>query len=115
MKAIKEHWLDIIMKSFSKDAGVYLHDIEEFCLDVDWKLKNDPTRPNKRSKKLRIIISIENLDDYRDANSGAKNGFDDKLLTFVEKTLAQFDPDHDAPYDRTPPVETVHVPFGVTN
>jgi hypothetical protein len=77
-------------------------------------LKNDPNRPNKRSKKLRLIISEETIEDYRDANDDAKKSYDQKLKKFVEKTMAHFEPDHDTPYGRTISVETIHVPFGIT-
>lgn len=114
MKAIKEHWIGIIKEYFPKEVELFLHPIQDFCLDVDWKLKNDPSRPNKRSKKLKLIISEETIEDYRDANDGAKKGYDQKLKKFVERTMANFEPDHDTPYGRTTPVETVHVPFGIT-
>ena len=68
MKAIKEHWIGIIKEYFPKDAELFLHHIQDFCLDVDWKLKNDQSRPNKRSKKLRLIISEETIEDYRRCN-----------------------------------------------
>lgn len=114
MKAIKEHWIGIIKEYFPKEVELFLHPIQDFCLDVDWKLKNDPNRPNKRSKKLRLIISEETIEDYRDANDDAKKSYDQKLKKFVEKTMAHFEPDHDTPYGRTAPVETIHVPFGIT-
>ena len=114
MKAIKEHWIGIIKEYLPKEAELFLHPIQDYCLDVDWKLRTDPSRPNKRAKKLRLIISEETLEDYRDANDSGKEGFDQKLIKFVEMTMANFDSNHDTPYGRTTPVETVHVPFGIT-
>jgi hypothetical protein len=73
MKAIKEHWIDIIKEYFLKEVELFLHPIQDFCLDVNWKLKK-----------------------------------------FVDKTMAHFEPDHDPPYGRITPVETIHVPFGIT-
>lgn len=113
MKAIKEHWIGIIKEYFPKEVELFLHPIQDFCLDVVWKLKNDPNRPNKKSKKLRLIISEETIDDCRDANDDPKKSYDQKLKKFVEKTMAHFEPDHDTPYGRTTPVETIHVPFGI--
>ena len=78
MKTIKEHWIDIIREYFPREVELFLHDIQHFCLDVNWKLKNDPTRPNKRSKKLRLIISEETIEDYKDANDDAKKRYDQR-------------------------------------
>jgi len=114
MKAIKEHWIDIIKDYFPQEGELFLHPIRDFCLDVNWKLKNDPNRPNKRSKKLRLIISEETIEDYRDANDGPKNNYDQKLKIFVDEIMAHFEPEHDTPYGRTTPIETIHVPFGIT-
>jgi len=114
MKAIKEHWIGIIKEYFPKEVELFLHPIQDFCLDVYWKLRNDPSRPNKVSKKLRLIISEETIEDYRGTNDGAKKNYDRKLIEFVERTMTNFEPDHDTPYGQTTPVETVHVPFGIT-
>ena len=114
MKEIKDHWIEIIKDYLPKECDPFLHPNRDFCLDVDWKLKNNQNRPNKRSKKLRIIISEETVEDYRDAHDGPRKNYDRKLRKFVDKTMAHFKPDHDTPYGRTTPVETIHVPFGIT-
>lgn len=114
MKEIKEHWVDIIKDNFPKDSYQFLHQIDAFCLDINWKLKSDPSRPNKRSKKLRLIISEETLEDYRDANDEVVNNYDQKLNKFIGDTMANFSPDHDTPYGKIEPVETIHIPVEIT-
>lgn len=114
MKEIKEHWIDIIKEYFPKDSCQFLHQIDDFCIDINWKLNNDPSRPNKRSRKLRLVISEETLEDYRDANDEVKNNYDEKLTKFISDTMANFIPDHDTPYGQTEPVETIHVPVEIT-
>lgn len=114
MQEIKEHLIHIIKENFQKDHYQYLHQIDDFCLDIYWKLNNDPSRPNKRSRKLRLIISEETLADYRDANDEVRNSYDQKLNKFVADIINNFNGDHDTPYGETEPVETVHVSINMT-
>lgn len=114
MKEIKEHWINIIKGYFPEDSELFLHSMQEFCLDIDWKLKNDPARPNKKSKKIRLIIPEETIADYRDTNEGPRKKYDQQLIKFVGQTLVHFEPDHDTLYGVVTPIETLHVPFGIT-
>lgn len=114
MNAIKEHWFEILKSHFSNHAEIYLHDMDDFCLDVQWKLKNDPNRPNKRSRKIRLIISERTIDDYSEADDQAKQKFDTKLNNYIAQYCATFNPDHDTQRDQATPVVTVHLPFGMT-
>jgi hypothetical protein len=114
MEKIKEHWINIITENIPKDSYQFLHQIDDFCFDINWKLKNDPNRPNKRSRKLRLIISEETMEDYRDANNEAQNKYDQKLKKFITDTMSNFNLDHDTPHLGTVPVETIHVPIEIT-
>ena len=114
MQEIKEHLVEIIEANFSNEIYLFLHLMDDFCLDINWKLNNDSNRPNKRSRKLRLIISKEKLEDYRDANDKVKGNYDQKLKKFIANTMVNFIPDHDAPHGATEPVETIHVPIQIT-
>ncbi len=115
MEKIKEHWIDIIKNCFPQNASLFLHDLRDFCLDVDWKLGTDQSRPNKRSKKLRLIISEETIEDYKNiVNDDHRISFDQKIVSFITDTMDHFDPEHDTPYGAATPTETIHLPFGVT-
>ena len=116
MDEIKKHWFDIIKEYFPIGADLFLNPTkDDFCLDVGWKLKNDQNRPNKKSRKLRLIIPEETIEDYREAADGSKRSYDQKLILFMKKTMNNFEPDHNTPYGQPRPVETVLVTFGITH
>jgi hypothetical protein len=77
----------------------------DFVLLASWKLGTDPARPNKRSKTVRISVSQEALEDYRDGQEGQREYADQRLASLLRKGLAQLDPSHDAPRGTDPPVE----------
>jgi hypothetical protein len=115
MKKIKEHWISLIKTRTPQNASFFLHELQDFCLDIDWKLGTDKSRPNKRSKKIRLIIPEETIEDYFNiVNDDHKTTFDQKLISFITATIDTFDPEHDTPYGASTPIETIHLPFGVT-
>lgn len=69
---------------------------------ISWKLNNDPTRPNKRSKSIRISISDEYATELPSQNYEVAC---DRISSFLQRKLARFDPDHNEPANVPPPVE----------
>ena len=108
-KDLYKHWLDLLQSLFPSQADFCsLDNLDDFITKVSWKLNNDPERPNKRSKIIKIIIPSEVIDDYENKSTIKKQEDDKKLLQFVEQFLKEFDPDHDTPYeDSTPEVDFV--------
>lgn len=69
---------------------------------VAWKLKNDPARPNKRSRRIILVVSEEALEDYNDGDRDARER---RITNFVTERLKIFNPNHDAPYGQPEPEE----------
>jgi hypothetical protein len=80
----------------------------EFVLLASWKLGTDPTRPNKRSKTVRIGISQEAMEEYGRSAIGGSEHADKRLESFLRKNFARLNPSHDAPLGTEPPVEKWH-------
>jgi hypothetical protein len=74
----------------------------DLVIMVTWRLSTDPARPTKRSRMIRIVISEEALDDYRTGSDGVRQASDQRLLTWLQRKLAVFDPHHDAPIGTEP-------------
>jgi hypothetical protein len=63
-----------------------------------WRLeRDDPFRPAKRSRMIRIAITQEALEDYSFGNDGFRVASDQRFVAWLRRQLAAFDPRHDAP------------------
>ena len=75
-------------------------------LGVSWKLNNDPARPSKMSKTIRILVSHEAAQDFEALSAANQTAAYARVRDFLLHKLASFDPNHNAPRDTPPPVET---------
>jgi len=100
---MKDHWLKIIRPLFKPDANFKVFDKDDHEIEVSWKLHSDPSRPSKRSKKIRIIISHEAVADYQNKKERDQRNDDEKLLQFIKMNLENFEPSHDNPIELGPP------------
>ncbi len=92
-----DYWLRLITPFFPANAWIVsrFSDGGHF-IQIDWKLENDPRRPNKRSRKIQITISEEAIDDYLDKNKMDRELSDIKLTELITERYKHFNPDHDA-------------------
>jgi hypothetical protein len=75
----------------------------EVC--VSWKLNDDPERPNKMSKTIRITVSREAADDFASASGASREEAFRRVSGYLAQRLREFDPKHNVPRDEPPPVE----------
>jgi hypothetical protein len=66
-------------------------------------LKDDPERPNKRSKTIKIEFSEEFVEDYFETKTPSKIEIDEKVKNHIKKQLSGFDPNHNASRLSNPP------------
>ncbi len=106
----KEHFTSIILSLFPKvEEAQPVPYINYFRLNLSWLLENDPKRPNKRSKTIRIIISRELLSDYENLSEKEQKEVDSKVKKFIANKKSQLDPNHNNPYGAEEPIEEWHV------
>jgi hypothetical protein len=104
-KEIESHFQSVVESIFPKNAVFHTkNEGGEICIYVDWKLMDDPNRPNKHSKKIMIRITQSAVEDYVCGRDKDKANADSRLKHMVEKNLATFAPDHDSP---------AHIPVAV--
>lgn len=83
-KKLQHHWLDLIRPLFMKDADLnILYQKDDYEVLVSWKLGTDPSRPSKRSKTIRIIVSEEAVEDYLKKSARQRENDDEKLVQFI--------------------------------
>jgi hypothetical protein len=93
-------WAELIRPIFPKEAEITVVDHKDLEIRVVWKLLNDPNRPNKRSKLLRIIITEEAISDCHDFEAAGE-----KLKHIIKQKYLAFNPDHNMSRYNTPAEE----------
>ncbi|MHB1271915.1 MAG: hypothetical protein ACYCZD_03950 [Rhodanobacter sp.] len=78
----------------------------ELVLVVDWKLKNDSVRPNKRSRKIIVQITHEIIEDYADGTDQHRRSEERRIAAAVKTQLNAFEPEHNSPRGTPEPEET---------
>ena len=76
-----------------------------FNVNVSWTLDDDPDRPNKMSKTISISLSHEAAQDFASASVASQASGYKRVASFLSERLAEFDPQHNAPKHKSPPVE----------
>jgi hypothetical protein len=71
---------------------------EGLMILATWRLPpGDPFRPAKRSRMVRIAITQEALEDYAAGSDGVRLASNERLIEWLRRQIAAFDPHHDAP------------------
>lgn len=95
--------MNIIRPLFPNEAEFHHRPLSDgLVFSIAWKLKNDPTRPNKRSRRIILIVSEETLEDYNDGN---RDAIEKWITNFITENLRLFDPNHDTTYGQPEPEE----------
>jgi len=93
-------WIEQLRPVFPSEAEIELHEANDPIITIDWPLRNDPHRPNKRSKQIMIVISREAIEDCQDFDRAGI-----MLKKIVENRYKDFEPDHDHSVLVSPPKE----------
>ncbi len=82
---------------------------------LDWKLRNDPQRPSKRSRKIQIIIKEDAIEDYLNKSKPDRELYGITLKQLVCEWYNHFDPDNDSLTARSIPTEKWLISRAVLN
>lgn len=93
-----DYWLRMIKPLFPANAW-FASSLSGggHCIQIDWKLENDPHRQNMRSRKIEIIIKEEAIDDYLDQNMAGRALSDIKMKQWIAERYNHFILDQDTP------------------
>ena len=93
---ILDYWIRLIKEIFPENAWITSRFFKNDCLiDIDWKLEGDPENPNKRSKKIEIIIKAATLEKYLDKSKKERELSDIMLKEFICKQYHSFSSDYE--------------------
>jgi hypothetical protein len=91
-----DHWLRIIKPLLPTNAWVAPRlSGGDYIVTIDWKLENNPLQPNKRSRKIELIIKEEVIDDYLDKSKDGRALSDIKMKQWISERYHHFTFDHD--------------------
>jgi hypothetical protein len=85
-----------IVSSYYKDSHIIL---------IDWKTRNDPKRPGKRSRKIQVTIKEDAIDDYLNKNKPEREIYSIALKRLIGEWYNHFNPDNDSLTTRSVPTE----------
>jgi hypothetical protein len=90
-----DYWLRIIAPIFPVNSWIVARFSDgDHVLQIDWRLENNPRQPNKRSRKIQIIILEEAIDDYLDKNKAEKELSEIEMRKWIIERYNHFEPDH---------------------
>jgi hypothetical protein len=101
-----DYWVRLIKPLFPMNAWIVsrLSD-DDYLIQVDWNLENEPRRPNKRSKKIQITISSEAIEDYLDKNKKDREVSDVAMKKLILERYNNVNPDRNANGNQSGSVE----------
>ena len=101
-QTITETLLDIL----PKNAVLKVEDNQtEYLARFDWPITNDPDRPHKRSKTVKLKIYENAIRDLIEVGNKVEAKTLIDLETYFKNQLSQFEPDHDTPKGKFEPIE----------
>ena len=85
----------------------------DLTYEVNWFLKDDGQRLNKKSKTIAVLVPYEMTQDLPDFPGTIGDQVAERLLRFLTEKYATFDPKHNTDQSTPPPVERWIVPSSV--
>jgi hypothetical protein len=77
----------------------------DYIIQIDWKLENNLHCKNERSRKIKIKISENAIQDYLDHKKERGELYDNRLKNLIYQWYDVFNPHHDACTTRLTPTE----------
>lgn len=92
---LQRRLLEILAPLFPNNALIPIRSTtDSLRFAVSWKLNNDSTRPNKRSRRIILVVPQEILEDYRDGDEGDRNTLEKRIVATITDKLRCFNPEH---------------------
>ncbi len=77
----------------------------DLSASISWRLENDPTRKNKPSRPINIVVSEEVFEEISTLNETNREVVYDKISKHLSKKFKDFDPNHNTPHGLSPSAE----------
>ena len=99
MKDFSAQFRALIAAELPKDSRIVMPRGDDgLMILATWRLPpDDPYRPAKRSRMVRIAITQEALKDYAAGSDSVRLASNERMSAWLRAQIAAFDPHHDAP------------------
>jgi hypothetical protein len=77
----------------------------DYIIQIDWKMENNLHQQNKRSRKIKIKISENAIEEYIDHKDERRELYNNRLKNFINQRYNVFNPHHDSAITRLTPTE----------
>ena len=79
-----DYWVRLIKPFFPTNAWIVArYSRDDHIIEIDWKLDDDPKKPNRRSRKIQITISDGAISDYLNKNKNERELFESSLKKLI--------------------------------
>jgi hypothetical protein len=86
-----DHWVKMIRPIFPTNAWIISElSKEDYIIQIDWNIDNDAKRGNKRSRKIKIVIKEDAINDYLGKNIQDRESYNITLIQWMNERYAQF-------------------------
>lgn len=81
-----DFWVRLIKPFFPANAWIVARYAgEDHVIEIDWKLDDDPERPNRRSRKIQITITEGAIEEYLDKGKKEREQFEISLKKLIDE------------------------------
>lgn len=102
-----DYWVRLIKTIFPANAWIASRFFNNHhVIQIDWKLNDDPRHPNRRSKRIEIIIKERTIEDYLDKNKKDRELSDTLLKEFICERYNHYISDNDTHANQYASTET---------
>ncbi|MDQ5988184.1 MAG: hypothetical protein CSYNP_03940 [Syntrophus sp. SKADARSKE-3] len=86
-----DYWVRLIKTIFPANAWIDSRFYNNnYLIQIDWRLENDPEHPNKRSKRIEILIKEGFIEDYLNENTKGRESTDAMLASCICERFNHF-------------------------
>ncbi len=109
-----DYWLRIVKPIFPENAWIIGRISKgDHVIQIDWQLDSNPALPQRRSKKIEIIIQEEAIDAYLDQAKSEWPLSEVNIKNWISERYANFNPEQDPKSLRIAPVDRWRLPKGI--
>jgi hypothetical protein len=92
VKDISDYFRRLVEEQLPEDARILTSfSAGDVVIQASWRLRSDARRPGKRSPMIRIVISVEAVEEYVRRSDEERTASDRRFVDWLKTRLAAMD------------------------